>query len=53
MTRKIDHWGCFYDLKMEAIDEARHEAHLSEHESYPQSWCEECEIEREEEKSEL
>ena len=45
--RNIDRWGCFYDAKMEAIDEARFEAHLSEHESYPQSWCVWCEEESE------
>lgn len=51
--KRIDRLGCFYDAKMEAIDEARYETHVSEHESYPQSWCAWCEEEQEAEQKEV
>lgn len=45
--KRDDKWGCFYDREVELIDEARYEAHLSEHTQYPQSWCVWCEEEKE------
>ena len=48
-VKKIDKWGCWHDVEVEAIDEARFESHLTEHKEYPQSWCVWCEEEKEEE----